>query len=214
MSSDCTFSEHINKICQSARNMCSWILRTFKDRHSDLMLTVWKTLVSPILDYCSQLWSPFKKGEIQQIEEIQKSFTRKIRLGQRSDYWERLSALRLYSLERRRERYRIIYIWKILEGIVPNIPSNQNFIRSITSAKNGRSCVIPRIERCSTARVRSLRENSFPINGARLFNILPRSIRNLSGTTLDSFKRSQSQTNHNVVVILLLAGQSRTAYYT
>ena len=31
MSSDGTFSEHIQKICLSARNMCSWILRTFSD---------------------------------------------------------------------------------------------------------------------------------------------------------------------------------------
>ena len=30
------------------------------------MLTLWKSLVMPILDYCSQLWSPSKVGEIQQ----------------------------------------------------------------------------------------------------------------------------------------------------
>ena len=58
MSSNGNFSEHIRKICQSARNMCAWILRTFSDRSHDLMLTTWKTLVIPILDYCSQLWSP------------------------------------------------------------------------------------------------------------------------------------------------------------
>ena len=27
----------------------------------------------------------------------------------------------MYSLQRRRERYRIIYTWKILENLVPNI---------------------------------------------------------------------------------------------
>ena len=75
----------------------------------------------PILDYCSQLWSPSKVGDIQQIEQIQKSFTRKIRFASRKDYWERLEQCHLFSLQRRRERYRIIYVWKILEGIVPNL---------------------------------------------------------------------------------------------
>ena len=121
MSSDGTFSEQINKICQSARDMCSWILRTFKSRSPVLMKTTWRTLVLPILDYCSQLWCPTKPGQIKQIESIQQSFTRKI-ASNASNYWERLSNFKLYSLQRRRERYRIIYVWKILESHVPKIP--------------------------------------------------------------------------------------------
>ena len=35
-------------------------------------------------------------------------------------YIDRLSLLRLYSLQRRRERYYKIYVWKIIEGLVPN----------------------------------------------------------------------------------------------
>ena len=36
------------------------------------------------------------------------------------DYSERLVFLKLHSLQRRRERYCIIYVWKIIEGLVPN----------------------------------------------------------------------------------------------
>jgi hypothetical protein len=32
----------------------------------------------------------------------------------------RLKALKLYSLERRRERYTVLYMWKIIRGLVPN----------------------------------------------------------------------------------------------
>ena len=32
--------------------------------------------------------------------------------------------MKLYSLLRRPERYRIIYVWRILENIVPNINEN------------------------------------------------------------------------------------------
>ncbi len=186
MSSDCTFREHINKICQSARNMCSWILRTFKSRSTDLMLTTWKSLVLPILDYCSQLWCPSKKGDIQLLEEVQKSFTRKMRIGDRKNYWNRLSSLHLYSLERRRERYRIIYVWKILEGAVPNL--TQNRIRSSTTPRNGRFCIVPRIKNNLPANLRDQREGSLSVNGTLLFNKLPKEIRNLKGVSLAVFK--------------------------
>ena len=186
MSSDCTFKEHINKICESARNMCSWILRTFTSRSPDLMLTTWKSLVLPILDYCSQLWSPTSKGQIQQLEEIQKSFTRKIRAACRKDYWSRLSSLHLYSLERRRERYRIIYAWKIMEGLVPNLEVNG--IRCTKTYRNGRMCIIPATANTAPKSLTTQREGSFCINGPRLFNCLPKRIRDLTGIELSKFK--------------------------
>ena len=36
------------------------------------------------------------------------------------DYWERLKKLKLMSLQRRRERYIIVLVWKILHQRVPN----------------------------------------------------------------------------------------------
>ena len=39
------------------------------------------------------------------------------------EYSERLVSFKLYSLQRRRERYCIIYVWKIFEGLVPNLCS-------------------------------------------------------------------------------------------
>ena len=189
MSSDATFSTHIKNICQSARNMCSWILRTFTDRSPDLMLTMWKSLVLPILDYCSQLWSPQKKGDIQIIEDIQKSFTRKIPLHKREDYWDRLVSLRLYSLERRRERYRIIYVWKMLENIVPNLTCNDSQIKSHLSPRYGRQCVVPAISRAASSQMRSIREGSLSVNGAQLFNMLPQHLRNLTDAEVSVFKK-------------------------
>ena len=41
------------------------------------------------------------------------TFTYKITEVQHLNYWERLRELKLYSLQRRRERYIIIHIWKI-----------------------------------------------------------------------------------------------------
>ena len=79
------------------------------------------TLVNPLLEYCCQLWNPWKAKDIQDIEAIQRTFTYKITEVQHLSYWERLHELKLYSLQIRRERYIIIYIWKITQHMVPNI---------------------------------------------------------------------------------------------
>jgi hypothetical protein len=191
MSNTATFSEHINKIANSARDMCSWILRTFKSRSPELMLTTWKSLVLPILDYCSQLWCPIAKGEIQKLEKIQQSFTRKIKLNTPGlNYWDRLKHLRLYSLERRRERYRILYVWKILENLVPNIASEVNDgITKLPSARNGVFVKTPPFKTSIPPKVWKLREGSLQYHGAKLFNSLPKQIRGLTGCSLHKFKQ-------------------------
>ena len=187
MSADGSFKQHIQNICNSANHMCSWILRTFQSRSPELMLTLWKSLVLPILDYCSQLWSPSKIGQIKQIENVQKMFSRKIKLPSQQDYWDRLKSLNLYSLERRRERYRIIYVWKILEGIVPNL-TDRSKIRTKSSLRFGRICCIPPLTTVNN-RLQNLRDGSFCVNGPKLFNCVPSYIRNLKGIELPEFKK-------------------------
>ena len=34
------------------------------------------------------------------------------------DYWDRLRDLKLYSQERRRDRYPLIFLWKFAQGLV------------------------------------------------------------------------------------------------
>ena len=67
------------------------------------------------------MWSPNAKGDINKIERIQKNFSSKIDGMEGLDYHQRLKELRMYSLERRRERYLIIYAWQMLEGLKENV---------------------------------------------------------------------------------------------
>ena len=120
MSSNCSFEQHIIELCKRCTGLCGWILRTFSSRESTVM-TLFKSLVLSRLDYGSQLWSPTKILQIIVIEKIQKAFTKHIKGFSSFSYQERLSNLKIYSLQRRRERYIIIYVWKILENLVPNL---------------------------------------------------------------------------------------------
>ena len=187
MSNTATFSEHINKVCEKARDMCSWILRTFRSRSPTLMTTTWKSLVQPILDYCSQLWCPTQPGQIKQIEEIQKCFTRKIKAVNQVDYWKRLKSLRMYSQERRRERYRILYLWKILENIVPDIDGGNGGIVKL-HPRNGRTIIVPSVDTTSPRHIQKVRDSSLFVHGAKLFNVLPKDIRNCTNCSVLEFK--------------------------
>ena len=96
----------------------------------DFHITEHKSLVQPHLDYCSQLWSPSSQGHINKLENVQKSLVNKIwdKGLDNKYYWDKLQYLRLFSQERRRERYQIIFIWKISQGLVSGyqIPFSQN----------------------------------------------------------------------------------------
>ena len=168
--------------------MCSWILRTFRSRSQVVMMTLWKALVQPILDYCSQLWCPIRPGQIKQLEEIQKSFTRKISLGEKLNYWDRLKQLRLFSQERRRERYRVIYIWKILENLVPPLSDADNGGQVKLHSRIGRTMSLPAMNNKCPQAIQTIRDRSLAVHGAKLFNCLPRSIRDVTKCATLEFK--------------------------
>ena len=68
VSSDLTFKIHITKTVTAASRLVGWGLRTFRRRGFGLMKTLWKSLIQPKLDYCSQLWSPEDQDSINSIE--------------------------------------------------------------------------------------------------------------------------------------------------
>lgn len=183
MSNDGGFRDHIQNIRQKASMVSSWILRTFKSRHKDVMLTLWKTMVRPHLDYCCQVWNPTLLSDKATLEQIQKSFVYKIRGFEHLNYHERLKEFGLYSLERRRERYLIIYTWRIIEEQVPNVGINAKY-----SDRRGRLCVIPSVQKSAPNWVKRLKDGSFLMRGPRLFNCIPASIRKISNCHVDKFK--------------------------
>ena len=159
------------------------ILRSFFSRDSYLMLTLFKCVVLSRIDYGTQLWCPFLKKDILALESVQRSFTKHIFGMQDFDYKTRLSRLGLYSLQRRRERYLIIYIWKILEKLVPDFSPP---ITSYVSTRRGRLCNVNHVP---VGRLGSLMYNSFRWKATRLFNCLPNYIRNSSSCSTLVFKK-------------------------
>ena len=84
LSANCEFKDHITNTVKKCSQLSGWILRTFKARDEITMITLYKLLVLPRLDYCWQLWSPIKTADILRIGKVQRQFTRNIENLKRS----------------------------------------------------------------------------------------------------------------------------------
>ena len=188
LSSDLSFSIHIQNTVASANQLIGWAMRTFRRRSRLVMMTIWKSLIQSKLDYCSQLWSPVDQLSISKLESVQRHFTSQISGLDGQDYWERLESLRLYSQERRRERYRIIFIWKVLQGYVQGYN-----LTSLNNPRRGRLVVVADYPSHAPAVVRRAREASLSVRGAQLFNHLPRHLRDTLTGTVEQFKAGLDQ---------------------
>ena len=89
----------------------------------------------------------------------------------------------MYSLERRPERYIIIYVWKVQQGLTTNIGGSDK-LHFYRNNRRGLLCSIPPLNRRAPARLQSLREGSFAVLGPRLYNLLPAAAREYSGDAL------------------------------
>ena len=180
------FNDHIDHICAKVKQKSGWIMRTFQSRQPFFMKLLWKQLVQPHIDYCSQLM-PLTAGNLVKIDNLHRNYLRRISAMQHSSYWERLKMCQMLSQQRRLERYKIIYIWKILENRVPNCG-----IQVQENLRLGRLVTVPPMKRCAS-KIQTLRENSFQVMGPHLFNILPSKIRNMTKCSVDEFKFSLDQ---------------------
>ena len=111
--------------------------------------------------------------------------------------WERLARLKLYSLERHRERYMLNYVWTVLRNLIPNVGDPSIEIRLVTgTSRRGEMCRILLLNNRAPVYVQTLKESSFCVPGPRFFNELPRELRefrvvqNIFKRNLDKFLQS------------------------
>ena len=182
LDSELSWKPHITHVIKSASQTAGRILRSFETREQDPMLVLMKTFIRPHLEYISPIWSPHLIGEIQRVEAVQRAFTAHISGCEEMTYWQRLHHLGLYSLQRRRERYKVLYLWKLYHGLLPN---HLNLVFK-PSARRG-----PYVERpLGKAKLKSVNSkifNSCSSTAVSLFNAVPKVVK--EQLTLEGAKR-------------------------
>merc|ERR1712115_593877 len=100
------------------------------------------------------------------------------------NYWERLDRIKMLSISRRLERYRIIYTRKILHGdslncgLVWKYTQDKGHIFKVNYSPNS-----------APTRVKTVRLNSYQVQGPVMFNALPRYLRD-SDESEENWKKS------------------------
>ena len=184
MSVDMSFTSQIKKAILKATQKAGWILRTFRNRSPGILRTLWHSLVEPHLDYCSQLWSPAQSIEINSLEAPLRAYSKKCNGADGLSYWRHLKLLNLTSMQRRHDRYKIIYCFKIVNGLVPNPGLSLN----VQDSRRGPVLLGPRLRCGASDHICTLRRNSFLVSGPKVFNCLPKNVRCFSGHNLEVFK--------------------------
>ena len=180
MSSTCDFKDHIDAAVKATQKMSSWVLRTFRSRGKLVMRTLLTSIIIPKIEYGSILWSPTNGSQINLIENVQRRFTSRVEDFQsfneeldmpicNVNYWDRLKDLKLYSLERRRERFIILYIYRFIIGLV-KIQCFEVYVERGIKVKR-------KFKQTAPATVRKLRQSSFFYRGPQLYCLLPEDLR-------------------------------------
>jgi len=81
------------------------------------------TYIRPLLEYVSNVWSPHLLMHINNIERVQRHFTKRITELHDFSYRERLSILNLEKLEYRRLSCDLTLYYKIFNNLNPRTPS-------------------------------------------------------------------------------------------
>ena len=149
------------------RNSNAFILSILPNHFHMLKTLLWGALLEAnslgqILKFAGHFLEFGRQYFFPKLESTQRTFTRYISGCQGLSYWDRLKKLGLMSLQRRRERYVILHLWKIWQVAVPNDLDIQFYDHT----RLGTRCKIPAIKR-----------NSFAFRGPKLWNAVPKNIK-------------------------------------
>ena len=113
-----TFTEHINSIIKKASTRSILIHKCFLSRDRNSLLKAYAVYVRPLVEYSSQIWSPHCKKYINDLESVQRKFTKRLPGLQHLNYTQRLNVLKLETLESRRLRADLVFLYKIFFCII------------------------------------------------------------------------------------------------
>jgi hypothetical protein len=113
-----SFRSHINRVVAQASIRANLIKKCFVSKDISTLIRAYKVYVRPLLEYATCVWSPSYFNAIQQIECVQRKFTKGLPGFRHLPYPGRLLKSKLESLEIRRLHYDLVMTYKILSGLV------------------------------------------------------------------------------------------------
>ena len=112
MSRDLSWSNHVDTLVNKANKVLGLLKRTIGSKNREIFSVLYRSLVRPLLEYASPVWSPYLVKDKLAIESIQSRASR-IVLGQKRhkiSYEDRCELLGWSTLERQREYFSLVVL--------------------------------------------------------------------------------------------------------
>jgi len=93
--SNLSATSHVRSVVVTANQRVNLLLRSFLTRNRYVLVKAYIAYVRPILEYGSVVWSPYETGDISCIEQVQRSFTKRLPGLKNVAYRDRLAVTNL-----------------------------------------------------------------------------------------------------------------------
>ena len=120
ISSDLSWSHHINNIIQSAHRTTNFLRRNISKCSVETKQAGITGMVRPILEYASSAWHPYQQNHIQKLESVQSKAARFVlnRYDQMASVTQMRQELGWPTLQTRRFITRTVLFYKIVNGLI------------------------------------------------------------------------------------------------
>jgi hypothetical protein len=120
LTSNMSWQPHINNISAKANRMLGLIRRNLRGCSRNLRQQAYTTLVRPHLEYCSPIWNPHTKKNINKLESTQRQAARFVfnTYSRQASISKLISELQWDSLEKRRKAASLHLLYKIHNSLV------------------------------------------------------------------------------------------------
>ena len=115
---DLKFHKYTSLVTNKANRILRLIKRSFACLDSEMLVHLYKSMVRSIIEYANVTWSPYYVMDQKKVQAIQRRATKLITSLCESDYSTRLTELQLPSLNYRRQRGDMIYLYQIFNNLV------------------------------------------------------------------------------------------------
>ena len=190
-----TFNQELNKVVQKCNKRSYWILRTFRSRDPAILMPIFKSMVTSLIDFSSLMMPSPSPAVITRLEDVQRKFTSKLNNMKDKNYEDRLQSLKLFSIQRRKERGLLLFMQKLslMDPSVAGFPERKcNRYKEINYHVGGHS-YSGVSWKANKSWVDGVYNYSAAYVGTRLYNGLPIHVKSSSdenaGKSFDQLKR-------------------------
>ncbi len=194
------FKSHINSVVHRASAISSSLFRSFRTHNHAFLVRLFNVFVRPLLEYVCPVWSPHSVQLVDQLENVQRRFTKNLPGLRNASYAQRLSTLKMQSLQFRRIFLDLVALYKIVYGLT--VLDAADFVTYDNQFTRGHA-----LKLLKTRSNSNLCLNSFPNRVISLWNAL--SVDTISAPNVYLFKTRLLSNDSNLILSFVRDGARR-----